>query len=183
MKLLKKGGQTTTTTTTTTTPTRGRIIVPDGIYSVGDKNQALKKTREKNGLFEKKPGFIVFFFLKISFFLPTLWGEVGRAGGRMGEVEIINRVTAKQRRSYYKKRNNIRCGGTQIDSTLPYSLHGGFNLLKWGIYELPRQIEVALNRWSLNFILLPKLIAKKLHVNQPLKFCSFLLISPAIDKT
>jgi hypothetical protein len=33
----KKWGQTDTHTHTQTTPTRGRIIVADGIYSVGDK--------------------------------------------------------------------------------------------------------------------------------------------------
>ena len=38
-----------TTTTTTTTPTWGRIIVADGIYSVGDKNKLGMNNSNKFG--------------------------------------------------------------------------------------------------------------------------------------
>ena len=84
----------------------------------------------------------------------------------------------------YKKRSNIRCGGTKIYSTYPQSLHGGLNFLIWGNIELPRQIEVALQSHLLNFFLTSEILAKnllKMHVNQPLKFLSFLLISQAVD--
>ena len=61
MKREKKWGQTDTQTDrhthTQTTPTRGRIIVADGIYSVGDKNEKVVTqlvTCDHNGISDKQ---------------------------------------------------------------------------------------------------------------------------------